>query len=155
MQSFHCNACMRRLDLFGNPSLPGHTKSFFSECKHVFCERCKERFKPQCRICKKSAKFTEIRKEMPIHLRWFFEPLTKISEAQQNAIEFQKRQENGAFQKLNSNIDRLIWETKEIAEKQQKFERKYNEMLRKYRVFKFLDERLTEYRYFLMLFMQL
>lgn len=88
----------------------------------------------------------EIRKDMPLHYRWFFEPLTKVSEAQQNAIEFQKNQENGVFGKLNSNINQLIRETKEIAEKQQEYERKYAAMLQKYRVLKFLDERLTEYR---------
>lgn len=97
----------------------------------------------------------EIRKEMPIQYRWFFEPLTKISEVQQNAMEFQKHQENGAVRKLNSNISRLMRESEKIAEKLQRSERKYDEMLRRYRVWKFLDERLTEFRYFLMLFMQL
>lgn len=144
---FHCNLCSVRLNTFEDPPLPDSAKGFFADCKkHIFCESCKEKIKPQCLICKEPAEFMEIRKNMRTEYRFYFKSLVNIGQLLNSVENFQEVQENVPFKKLQSIQDKVMQETDEIAEKQKELDRERGKNLRKQHYLKGMQERLSEYR---------
>lgn len=145
MQSFHCNACMRQLKLFGDPSLPGHSRSYFTACKHIFCHNCKQKSGSNCWICRRPTQFMEIRKEMPKYHRMNFETLTKGFEALNIVARFQASQDNYTTNRLNEILKRTEDKNNEIIRKAHKLQTNGNALAQRVHRWKFMNEKIKEY----------
>lgn len=146
MQSFNCNACARPLKLFDDSShSSGHLKSYFTECKHIFCVRCAQRSRTHCYICRRPTRFLEIRKEMPKHLRMFFEPFPKVFEVLKNIAEFQSSQENYTAQKLYDIYKRIAEKDAQIKRKCHELKKTEESLGRRTRYLQFISRKVTDF----------
>lgn len=145
MQSFHCNACMRQLKLFGDPSLPGHSRSYLSACKHIFCHNCKQKCGSNCWICRRPTQFMEIQKEMPKYHRMNFESLTKGFEALKIVAQFQATQDKFRTRKLHEILKRTEDKNNEIMQKSHKLQTNSNPLAQKVHCWKYMTKKITEY----------
>lgn len=138
---FFCNLCSVQLNIFEDPPLPYSAKGFFAECtKHIFCESCKEKIKPQCLICKEPTKFVEIQKNMETYYRWYFESLVNVDQVRnsvENFQDFHRTFPSRMIQPMRIQIKRLA---DEIAEKQKSLDRDRVELFRKENILKQFEE---------------
>lgn len=99
MANFHCNACACPLNLSSvppsaNPALSNGSrssstsisvKSYITNCRHMFCQNCKEKCKIKCPVCSVKCKLMEINELMLPTMRDLLEPVL------QQIQNFQKR----------------------------------------------------------------
>lgn len=86
---FRCNSCLRSLHLLADPTSTDYVKTFYSQCKHIFCVNCLRQTHPICRVCCRPTRFIAVEKNLRFQLRILFEPTSNIIRRVCNAINFQ------------------------------------------------------------------
>lgn len=98
---FRCNLCLRLLHLFADSSSADSVKTYYSECKHIFCVDCLRRIHPNCGVCCRPSRYIEMQKTTRLRHRILFEPVSQVINQVNKAISFQ------AFHQ-KYNINRLF-----------------------------------------------
>ncbi|XP_059620330.1 RING finger protein narya-like [Phlebotomus argentipes] len=110
-----CNVCFRTGQ--EDPNL------FITQCRRVVCKACVLASNGRCAVCHSQCRSIELNKNMPEHMRKYFQDPLKELEELQKVIKFQEDQRaisNGYAKKIMEQHHRL---RKSIMEKKREYDR--------------------------------
>lgn len=131
MQTYKCNFCLRRLELFSDRPSSGIPNAYLSEClEHIFCESCKTKIYPRC-ICKPQSRFMAINNRMPERYRSLFVPAQNLNQRIKQIEQFQTNQSRLNFHRMcqyNHRVQGIIDQIERRETIQQRYSQRWKSM---------------------------